>query len=67
MMNVIAGLFQPEVLFAIFISLAAFATVLMALLANYPIAGLENELRRRLGDANLMERALRVASLEANS
>mgnify|MGYP000844080673 CR=1 FL=1 len=30
----------------------------------YPIAGLENELRRRLGDALLMERALRVASLE---
>jgi hypothetical protein len=28
----------------------------------YPIAGLENELRRRLGDALLMERALRLAS-----
>lgn len=28
----------------------------------YPIAGLEQELRRRLGDARLMERALRVAS-----
>jgi hypothetical protein len=33
----------------------------------YPIAGLENELRRRLGDANLMERALRVASRNATS
>lgn len=29
----------------------------------YPIAGLENELRRRLGDVRLMERALRTASL----
>lgn len=31
----------------------------------YPIAGLENELRRRLGDARLMERALRAASLSS--
>lgn len=29
----------------------------------YPIAGLENDLRRRLGDRDLMERALRVAAL----
>ena len=29
----------------------------------YPIAGLERELRRRLGDPNLMYRALRVAAL----
>ncbi len=28
----------------------------------YPIAGLERELRRRLGDPNLLERALRVAA-----
>ena len=28
----------------------------------YPIAGLENELRRRLGDQLLMERALRLAA-----
>lgn len=28
----------------------------------YPIAGLENELRRRLGDRDVMERALRVAA-----
>ena len=28
----------------------------------YPIAGLENDLRRRLGDRELMERALRVAA-----
>ena len=28
----------------------------------YPIAGLERELRRRLGDSHLMERALRTAS-----
>jgi len=28
----------------------------------YPIAGLENDLRRRLGDQKLMERALRVAA-----
>lgn len=28
----------------------------------YPIAGLEHELRRRLGDPNLLERALRVAA-----
>ena len=28
----------------------------------YPIAGLENELRRRLGDRHVMERALRVAA-----
>lgn len=28
----------------------------------YPIGGLENELRRRLGDRDLMERALRVAA-----
>jgi hypothetical protein len=31
----------------------------------YPIAGLENELRRRLGDARLMERALRAASISS--
>lgn len=31
----------------------------------YPIAGLEQGLRRRLGDALLMERALRVASRDA--
>lgn len=29
----------------------------------YPIAGLENELRRRLGDQYLMERALRLAAV----
>ena len=29
----------------------------------YPIAGLENDLRRRLADRDLMERALRVAAL----
>ena len=28
----------------------------------YPIAGLEDQLRRRLGDRDLMERALRVAA-----
>jgi len=28
----------------------------------YPIAGLERELRRRLGDSALLERALRVAA-----
>ena len=28
----------------------------------YPIAGLENELRRRLGDRDVMERALRIAA-----
>ena len=28
----------------------------------YPIAGLENELRRRLGDRHVMERALRIAA-----
>ena len=28
----------------------------------YPIAGLERTLRRRLGDPNLMERAIRIAS-----
>lgn len=31
----------------------------------YPIAGLERELRRRLGDARLLERALRQAAAEA--
>lgn len=30
----------------------------------YPIAGLEDELRRRLGDRDVMERALRVAALQ---
>lgn len=32
----------------------------------YPIAGLERELRRRLGDPHLMERAIRLASASAN-
>lgn len=32
----------------------------------YPIAGLENALRRRLGDQLLMERALRIAAHDAN-
>ena len=31
----------------------------------YPIGGLERELRRRLGDAGLMFRALRVAAAGA--
>ncbi len=33
----------------------------------YPIAGLESELRRRLGDARFMERALRIASNRSSS
>lgn len=32
----------------------------------HPIAGLERELRRRLGDPQLMERALRISSASAN-
>ncbi len=31
----------------------------------YPIAGLEHELRRRLGDRHLMERALRIAARQS--
>jgi hypothetical protein len=30
----------------------------------YPIAGLESQLRRRLGDANLLERSLRLAAAQ---
>jgi hypothetical protein len=33
----------------------------------YPIAGLEHELRRRLGDQYLLERALRVAAAEVSA
>jgi hypothetical protein len=31
----------------------------------YPIAGLERELRRRLGDTHLLQRALRAAAVSA--